>query len=134
VTRSHQPTAPWLLRWLLIMITVAGIGLVQGTHCADGPAGAHHAGHTAAAGHHHGVSDHGVAAAGEHLTAVRTADTTAGHCEVSAPVAEPAVRAVAVALPAMTACADTSAPGTTMPPIASRAPAVALTQLGVSRK
>ncbi|GIE36255.1 hypothetical protein Ait01nite_093000 [Actinoplanes italicus] len=133
MTRSHQPAAPWLLRWLLVVITLAGVGLVQSAHCADGPTGAHHAGHSATAGHHHGVSDHGVAASGQHVTAARTADTTAGHCEVSAPVAEPAVRAGAVALPAMTACADTSAPHTAVPPIASRAPAVTLTQLGVSR-
>ncbi|MEV4282485.1 hypothetical protein [Actinoplanes xinjiangensis] len=97
MTRPHQPTAPWLLRWLLVVITLAGVGLVQSAHCADGPLGAHHAGHAVAAGHHHGVP-----ATGQHV-ASRTTDTTAGHCEVSAPVAEPAVRAGAVALPVMTA-------------------------------
>ncbi|MEV0901591.1 hypothetical protein [Actinoplanes sp. NPDC049802] len=133
MTGPCQPTAPWLLRWLLIVVTLAGVGLVQSTHCADGPIGAHYVGHAPAAEHHHDVSDHGVAAIGQHVPEGRTADTTAGHCEVSAPVAEPAVRAGTVALPALTACADNSAAGTTMPPMASRAPAVALTQLGVSR-
>jgi hypothetical protein len=121
------------VRWLLVVITLAGVGLVQSAHCADGATGAHDAGHSVTAGHHHGVSDHGVAATGQHVPAGRTADTTAGHCEVSAPVAEPAVRAGAVALPAMTACADTSAPHTAVLQIVSRAPAVALIQLGVSR-
>ncbi|MDY7090728.1 MAG: hypothetical protein SYR96_37265 [Actinomycetota bacterium] len=129
MTRPHQPTAPWLLRWLLVVIAVAGVGLVQSTHCADGPASAHHAGHAVAAGHHHDA-----AATGQHLTAGRTANTIAGHCVVSAPVAEPAVRAGAVTLPAMTVCARTSAPGTTVSPFVSRAPVVALTQLGVSRR
>jgi hypothetical protein len=121
------------VRWLLVVITLAGVGLVQSAHCADGATGAHDAGHSVTTGHHHGVSDHGVAATGQHVTAGRTADTTAGHCEVSAPVAEPAVRSGAVALAAMTACADTSAPQPAAPPIVSRASAVALTQLGLSR-
>ena len=32
-----QPNAarPWLLRWLLVVLTLAGLGIWQGGHCAD---------------------------------------------------------------------------------------------------
>lgn len=123
--RPHQPTASWLLRWLLVVVTLAGVGLVQSTHCTTGP---HETSLAAAAGHHHESP-----AAGQHRTTSRPADTTAGHCDVNAPIAEPAVRAGVVTLPAMTACADTSAPAAALPLIALRAPAVTLTQIGISR-
>jgi hypothetical protein len=128
VTRPHQPAAPRLLCWLLVVITLAGVGLVQSAHCADGPTEPHQAGHAAAAGHRHGGP-----ATGPHVTVSRTADTTAGHCEVRAPVAEPALRAGAVTLPAMTACADNRPSATALPLIALQALTATLTQIGISR-
>jgi hypothetical protein len=36
VTRSQPLSArPWLLRWLLVVLTLAGLGILQGGHCAD---------------------------------------------------------------------------------------------------
>ncbi|MEV4705427.1 hypothetical protein [Actinoplanes sp. NPDC049316] len=35
---SRQPAStaqPWLLRWLLVVATLAGLGIWQGGHCAD---------------------------------------------------------------------------------------------------
>ncbi|WP_122980655.1 hypothetical protein [Actinoplanes teichomyceticus] len=125
MTRPQQLPATWLLRWLLVVITLAGVGHVHSAHCADGPAAAHHA---AAAGHHHDGP-----AAGQHAAATRTTDTAAGHCEVNAPVAEPGVRTGTVTLPAVTACAGSSTPATVVTLTALRTPTVTLTQIGISR-
>ncbi|GAA4959873.1 hypothetical protein [Actinoplanes utahensis] len=126
MTRPQQRPATWLLRWLLIVSVLAGVGLVQVTHCAA-PTVGHH---TATAP----LADDGHRHAHPHASTTGdvSAGTAAGECHVSAPAADPAVLAGTVTIAVTTTSSD-------CPPVRARtltplrAPTVTLTQLGISR-
>jgi hypothetical protein len=137
VIRLRPPTAwPGLLRWLTVVLTLAGLGVLQSGHCDDSPvavtsqssAGCHleativaEATTPAATDHHH---DHhgtpGRPAATDECTPLTI--TVAAAPTVAALRTEPPLRAVAV----ITAFRPPLPPGRTVP-------RVALDALGVSR-
>ena len=140
-----QPIAaqPWLLRWLLVVLTLAGLGIWQGGHCADdmsvertgssvdvsaagsntavdGPVTA-----LSAAAEHSPVGVHAPARQGD-------PDTTADECH-ALPATTAGTAAAAGLTPAGPGIRTLAATPRPRPVEHRLLPAVLLTQLGVSR-
>jgi hypothetical protein len=147
VIRLPSPTArPWLLRWLLVVATLAGLSIWQGGHCADDMAVDPRAGAVASAvGFHAGdtASDApGVAAsrtATEHRhpdafvsTSPQAPGTTAHAClTLPATVAATTTAAAAVSLPDGARTTPDTPP---LRPLQRRPqPDIVLAHIGVSR-
>jgi hypothetical protein len=138
VSRPQSRTArPWLLRGLLVLLAVAGLGIWPGGHCAD-DVSAHHTAHAAA------ISAADTAAlATTAMSAPRRDDgnrrgpsgepsTTADECHITPPTTvTTTVNTAAPLLPADERSAAVAPRPHSLTPCFS--PGVALIHLGVSR-
>jgi hypothetical protein len=127
VTPSQPATArPWAVRWLLLLVAVAGLGLGTGSHCDDHASAAPSAAQSPATvvsplDHWHlADSDHGPAG-------------TADQCRPASPAATAIVAGAAVHLPALVRMVPRVASLPYPPQPGRRRPAVTLAQIGISR-
>jgi len=140
VSRPQPRVArPWLLRGLLVLLALAGLGIWQGGHCID-DASAHHPVSVAAL-----ASDTTLATAGFGATAAPAmsahhrdmhaaglSSTTADTCSIAPTIVTRTTMTVTPVVPAAERAAPVAASSR---PLAPRcfAPSVALTRLGISR-
>jgi hypothetical protein len=138
-----QPYAPrpWLLRGLLVLLTLTGLDIWQGEHCIDGTS-AHHATSTAAvsAGSATTTATAGLeisaapAMSAHHgdVAASGPSNTTADNCYIAPPLGTRTTMMAIPVLPAVERAASVASSSRTSTPRCF-APGVALTRLGVSR-
>ena len=134
VSRPQPRTArPWLLRGLLVLLTLAGLGLWQGGHCIDDPA-AHPTTGVA------GLSDAAattvaaptMSAHHRDVHAAGLSSTTADTCSIAPTIVTRTTMTATSVLPASERAAPVVASSRPAPPRCF-APSVALTRLGISR-
>ena len=129
MTRIQSATTrPWVLRWLLILLAAAGLGLGTGSHCVDqvsvAPSMAPSVAYEADVVDAH---DHGHVAGSDHTPAGTVED-----CRPASPTATTVVAGGAAPLPVLVRTAPRVVPPACAPQSRPR-PAVALTQIGISR-
>ncbi|GIF06953.1 hypothetical protein [Actinoplanes siamensis] len=137
--RPNSPAA-WPLRWLLAVLTLAGLGLFQGAHCADTPAThtphvgvsrsdrPHAATHATVAARDAEAHSDGLGNPGHHEAAGASADD----CDVETRTAPFTVTAAAVHVPVAVTRVGVSRARTSAPRPRHHS-TVTLSQLGVSR-
>jgi hypothetical protein len=130
-SRPLLSASRWLRRWLLVLLTLTGLGIWQGGHCA-GDMSPHQSAHT----HASSVHSHDVPAAAAPASAGQRGDEHPGsaadacHELTSTPATVAAVN-VAVAPLVTTHLRPNS--GAAAPPYSPPARQVALTEIGVCR-
>jgi hypothetical protein len=134
---QSQAARPWLLRWLLVVLTVTGLGVWPGGRCADGVS-AHHPAQVAAVSAADAAAlattassapgRHGV----DHWGPSGKPGTTADECHIAPPTTVTTTVTTAAPLPPAEARSVAVTPRP-RPPMPCFSPGVALIHLGVSR-